>query len=483
MKTKYFFMEFADDKLLILFFTIASCLLLAFLVNFVLGIQTIYTQLFYIPILLAGIWYFSTLPSFQKEFVFVAIFIGALHLITTYTTLGYFVTGAFERYAIFIVVAYVIGHVSNKYAKGKKELQKSEERYRVLFESAKDGIFVEDLAGNIVDANQEACEMLGYAYDELIHLNVREIVPPEIAARESDFIQRIQETGLGVAEVENVRKEGTRIVIAMSATIVEISDKPHIIVIARDITKHKQMDEEREHLLKELEAKNTELERFTYTVSHDLRSPLFAIEGFARLLGKNLKEGKAEKVEKDLKQIEEGVTMMDRLLTDTLELSRIGRVANPSEDVPFGEIVQEALEQTTEQIKSSGVEISVAEDFPTVHVDRMRIVEVLVNLITNSINYMGEHPHPKIGIGHRLDPDSNETVFFVRDNGIGLDPSQHEKVFTLFYQVDKSSMGTGAGLAIVKRIIEVHGGRIWIESEKGKGCTVCFTLPNIFIKR
>jgi signal transduction histidine kinase len=233
----------------------------------------------------------------------------------------------------------------------------------------------------------------------------------------------------------------------------------------------------------ELEAKNEELEKFTYTVSHDLKAPLFTIQGFAGILRRHIERNEMEKVEKDLKQIEDGVTMMDRLLTDTLELSRIGRVANPPEDVPFGEIVQEALEQTTEQIKSSGVEVSVAEDFPTVHVDRMRMVEVLVNLITNSINYRGEHPHPKIDIGHRLDPDSNETVFFVRDNGIGIDPSRHEKVFTLFYQVDKSSMGTGAGLAIVKRIIEVHGGRIWIESEKGKGCTVCFTLPNIFIKR
>jgi signal transduction histidine kinase len=133
------------------------------------------------------------------------------------------------------------------------------------------------------------------------------------------------------------------------------------------------------------------------------------------------------------------------------------------------------LEQTAQQIKSSGVEITVAEDFPAVHVDRMRIEEVLVNLVINSINYMGEQASPKIDIGYRA--DDSETVFFVRDNGIGIDKSQHEKVFELFYTVDKSSKGTGAGLAIVKRIIEVHEGRIWIESEKGKGCSVCFTLP------
>ena len=242
-----------------------------------------------------------------------------------------------------------------------------------------------------------------------------------------------------------------------------------------DISWRKRADEERERLLKELEAKNTELERFTYTVSHDLRAPLITIQGFAEMLRKDLEQNEMEKVESDLKFIENGTAKMEHLLKDTLQLSRIGRVANPPEDVPFGEIVQEALEQTTGQIKSSGVEISVVEDFPTVHVNRMRIVEVLVNLITNSINYMGEQVRPKIDIGYRT--DDGGTVFFVRDNGIGIDKSQHEKVFEVFYQVDSSSKGTGAGLAIVKRIIEVHGGRIWIESEKGKGCIVCFMLP------
>jgi light-regulated signal transduction histidine kinase (bacteriophytochrome) len=149
---------------------------------------------------------------------------------------------------------------------------------------------------------------------------------------------------------------------------------------------------------------------------------------------------------------------------------------NPPKNVPFGEIVQDALEQAAEQIKSSGVEISVAADFPTVHVDRMRIAGVLVNLMVNSIKYRGKEPNPKIEIGHHR-AEGKETVFFVKDNGIGIDRSEHEKVFELFYKVNKKSKGTGAGLAIVKRIIEVHGGRIWIESEKGKGCTVCFTLP------
>ena len=243
---------------------------------------------------------------------------------------------------------------------------------------------------------------------------------------------------------------------------------------ALETWKRMQTEEERDRMYKELEAKNKELEKFTYTVSHDLNSPLLTIQGFISILREDIEQNERENIERDMMYIEKAATKMEKLLNNTLQLSRIGRVANPPEDVPFGEIVQEAQEQTFEQIRSSGVEISVADALPTVHVDRMRIAEVLVNLITNSINYMGEQPHPKIEIGYRR--DGEETVFFVRDNGIGIEKSQHEKVFDLFYTVDGSSEGTGAGLAIVKRIIEVHRDRIWIESGKGKGCTVCFTL-------
>jgi len=229
------------------------------------------------------------------------------------------------------------------------------------------------------------------------------------------------------------------------------------------------------------------MERFIYTVSHDLRSPLVTVSGFVGLLKEDLEKGAVQRAVSDLMTISEAVTKMDRLLLDTLELSRIGRVANPPEDVPFDQIVKEVLEQTSQRIKSRNVAVSVAQDTPKVHVDMPRIVEVLVNLIENCVKYMGDQERPTIEIGVRHDLEqaiffiedkgSIETVFFVKDNGIGLDPKEHEKVFGLFYKVNRQSEGTGVGLAIVKRIIEVHGGRIWIESELGKGCTVCFTLP------
>ena len=247
------------------------------------------------------------------------------------------------------------------------------------------------------------------------------------------------------------------------------------ITTALETWKRMEADWARDRMYEELEAKTKELERFTYTISHDLNSPLLTLQGFVSILRSDIEQNERANVERDLTYIEQAVTKLEKLLKDILQLSRIGRMVNPPEDVALDEIAEEAQAQMAEQLKTSGVELAVAEDCPTVHVDRMRIVEMLVALITNSIKFMGEQPHPKIEIGYRV--DGEETVFFVRDNGMGIDISQHERVFDLFSKLDSNSEGTGAGLAIVKRIIEVHRGRIWIESELGKGCTVCFTLP------
>lgn len=227
----------------------------------------------------------------------------------------------------------------------------------------------------------------------------------------------------------------------------------------------------------ELETKNAEMERFTYTVSHDLRSPLFTIQGFVGFLKEDLELEDSTRVEADVNMIEKAINKMDRLLRETLELSRIGRVINHPEEVSFGEIVQETLDQSSDKIKLSDTKIIMVEDWPIVQVDRLRMVEVLTNLIENSIKYASEKRHNKIEIGWQR--DGAETVFFLKDNGLGINPDQHDKVFDLFYKIDQNSEGTGVGLAIVKRIIEVHEGRIWVESEKEKGCTINFTLPVI----
>lgn len=231
-----------------------------------------------------------------------------------------------------------------------------------------------------------------------------------------------------------------------------------------------------ENIIAELEAKNAELERFTYTVSHDLKSPLITINGFLGLLEKDAAKGDTVRMKGDIQRIRGATEKMQQLLDDLLELSRIGRLVNPPEMIPLGELAREALALVAGQIAERGVQVGITPDLPVVHGDRPRLLEVLQNLIDNAVKFMGDQPEPRVEIGAKQ--TQGETVCYVRDNGMGIEPRYQDKVFGLFERLDKTTQGTGIGLALVKRIVEVHGGRIWVQSEGlGHGSTFYFTLP------
>ena len=233
---------------------------------------------------------------------------------------------------------------------------------------------------------------------------------------------------------------------------------------------------ERDELIRELESKNAELERFNYTVSHDLKTPLVTINGFLGYLEEDIASGDMERFKVDIKHIQDAVNKMHVLLNELLELSRIGRMMNPPETIPFATLAHDALDLVHWQIEAHSVMVDLDPNLPAVYGDRQRLTEVLQNLIDNAAKFMGEQPNPRIEIGQRGE-ENGKPVFFVRDNGIGIAPEHHERIFGLFDKLNPRTEGTGIGLAIVKRIIEVHGGRIWVESEAGKGATFCFTLP------
>jgi signal transduction histidine kinase len=244
----------------------------------------------------------------------------------------------------------------------------------------------------------------------------------------------------------------------------------------QDITDRKEVEAEREALISELEAKNAELERFTYTVSHDLKSPLITIRGFAGFLEKDALAGNVDRLRSDIARIVDATSKMQQLLDELLELSRIGRLMSPAEDVSFSKLAAEAVELVAGRIAQAGVQVEIAPELPVVHGDRARLVEVVQNLVDNACKFMGDQPQPCIEIGAR--EAGGEWAFFVRDNGIGIDPAYHQKVFGLFDKLDPQSEGTGVGLALVKRIVEVHGGRIWVESAGSRrGTTFWFTIP------
>jgi len=234
---------------------------------------------------------------------------------------------------------------------------------------------------------------------------------------------------------------------------------------------------ERASLINELEIQNAELERFTYTVSHDLRSPLVTIRGFLGYLRQDATSGDLTRFDKDMKRIANAVDKMQDLLNDLLELSRIGRVMNPPKDIPFGQIVRESIELINGALERGGVEVEVQSELPVIRGDQIRLVEVMQNLISNAIKFMGSQPQPRIEIGTAGPAADGNAIFFVRDNGIGIERQYQERIFGLFNRLDPDIDGTGIGLTLVRRIIEVHNGKIWVESQPGEGASFLFTLP------
>ncbi len=254
---------------------------------------------------------------------------------------------------------------------------------------------------------------------------------------------------------------------------VDVSSRDEIGVMAMSFNK---MTDNLKITINELEAKNIELERFVYTVSHDLKSPLITIKGFLGVLEKDFDKGVSGRIKDDIKRIYTAAERMEQLLKELLELSRIGRQVNPPEEVQMERLVREAMNLVDGQINKLGIQVKISPNLPAAFGDYSRLLEVYQNLIDNAVKYMGEQPSPQIKIGARQDRGKN--VYYVCDNGMGIDPCYHEKIFGLFERLDNNTEGTGVGLALAKRIIEVHGGRIWVESVgRGKGCTFYFIIP------
>ena len=355
-------------------------------------------------------------------------------------------------------------------------LQASELRYSRLLNLAPDAIFVHT-DGRITFANPATARMLGLnSPAEVVGRHVLEFAPPDLREQ---FAPRVKGSAGGDTSLVVVRSDGSRV--QLEAVGMSIEGPPDRkapvtrLVIARDVTERRRAETEREALIHALEAKNAELERFTYTASHDLRSPLVTIGSYLSHVEDAAARGDLKALAADVDRIRRAALRMDLLLKDLLELSRVGHVLAPPQPLPFGELAVEAVDLVRGRLAARGIEVDVEKELPVVHGDRGRLLEVLQNLIDNAAKFMGEQTAPRIAIGVRSGGD--ETVFFVRDNGTGIDPAHHERVFGLFDKLDPRGDGTGVGLALVKRIVELHGGRIWVESEGAlKGATFCFTL-------
>jgi len=352
--------------------------------------------------------------------------------------------------------------------------------FRTIVQTADEGIVIARPDGNYFFVNERMAEMLGYNQEEILGKSSIDFMYGN--SRDAVCTARKDLNGGRSlrGEFKFRRKDGSILWTQYSATPVFDSQERHVANFAMhtDITLRKQAEEEREHLIRKLEQKNAELERFTYTVSHELKSPLVTMRGFLNYLQNDLQQKKTDYLETDVARISSAVREMQDLLSEIVELSKIGLVVHPPELANLGDIAREAVKELESSITEQEATVLIDPALPDVWVDRIQAREILVNLIENAIKYRGDNPAPGIWIGQRADQDP--TVFFVKDNGIGIDPRYLTRIFNLFEKLDPHTEGSGIGLAIVKRIVEVHGGTVWAESEgHGKGSTFCFTLPGL----
>ncbi len=357
----------------------------------------------------------------------------------------------------------------------EEKLRESEERHRGLSEASLEAVMVHD-GGRIVDVNHALCELVGYSWHELIGRDGFQLIAPE--DREGVYRMLLTEYERP-REVTGLRRDGSRVPLEVRARSFPYRGQILSVVALRDISERARAEKVRESLIGDLEAKNAELERFTHTVSHDLKAPLITIRGFAQYLLRDLEEGRLEQVGSDASRIFEAAGQMQHLLDHLVALSRAGLGAAPPEPVPLDVVAVEALRLVEGRRAHTGVRVELASGLPVVFGDQARLVQVLQNLLENAVKFTAGVEEPLVTVRPGpLKEDEGEATIIVADNGKGIDPAHHNRVFGLFEKLDPACEGTGVGLAVVRRIVETHGGKARVESQgAGQGTEVWVTLP------
>ena len=363
-------------------------------------------------------------------------------------------------------------HDITEQGNAREALRQSEARLRAMLEAVPDMVFEIKRDGTIVQFIPSPVNEPLLPPEEFLGKTIAEILP-SIEKQTAFAIERALESGQVSAFEYQLPDKGE--IKTFEARITPVASDL-VVALVRDVSLNKWLILEREKLIEELEQKNAELERFTYSASHDLKSPLITIRGFLGFVREDAQAGNLTRLNKDIQRINDATEKMQRLLGDLLELSRVGRLNNKPELISTNGLVAEVIELLQGRISAGKINVQVADNLPSIFGDRSRIFEVFQNLIDNAAKFMGDQSNPLIEIGAQ-DPSNQKLIFFVRDNGIGISPQFKDKVFGLFDKLNVQTEGTGIGLALVKRIVEFHGGKIWVESEAGMGTTFFFTLP------
>lgn len=344
--------------------------------------------------------------------------------------------------------------------------------------NSSDAIYAISIDGQIQSWNPGAEKLYGYAQRDAIGRNISIIIPENKQNELNHLLNKVAK-GERIESLETKRQKKDKTVIDVSLTLSPIWDESGIVTsvsaISRDITFKKQVEEELRRYAEELALSNEELYVFSYAASHDLQEPLRSIQNFLETLNKKYKKRLGPEMEEQINAADDGVTRMYRLITDFLMYSRVGTERAIKEEVDCNLALKDAMANLELAIKESKANIK-QFTLPKIYGNFVQLTQVFQNLIANAIKYQGESK-PTIDIS--AEKKDGMWLFAVKDNGIGIEQWFSERIFIVFQKLHdhRKYPGSGIGLALCKRVIEKHGGKIWFESEVGKGTTFFFTLP------
>jgi PAS domain S-box-containing protein len=360
-------------------------------------------------------------------------------------------------------------------------LRESEERFRMLFQQAAVGINRLDPQERILEVNDKFCEILGYSREELLPLSLKDFTHPEDLPRERVEIARLLSREIPSYSIEKrcLRKDGRVIWVRVTSSLPSGRDRPieWRITVVEDITHDKQAEEALKRTAEELARSNQDLEQFAYVSSHDLQEPLRMVAGYLQLLSERYKGQIDAKADKYIAYAVDGASRMSTLIRDLLAYSRVSTRTEPMSPTSSQEALDFALKNLHSAIDESGAAVT-HDRLPVVRADKTQLTQVFQNLVGNALKFRDPDRPPRVHVAVR--EDQGQWLFSVADNGIGFEQQYEEKMFVIFQRLHGRANypGTGIGLAICRRIVERHGGRIWARGEPGQGSTFFFTLPS-----
>ncbi|MCG3130619.1 MAG: Adaptive-response sensory-kinase SasA [Phycisphaerae bacterium] len=361
-----------------------------------------------------------------------------------------------------------------------RERKRAEERFRIAVEAAPSATVMTDAQGRILLINAQTETMFGYQREELLGNAVETLVPRRFREAHPQFRgaffadPHARPMGAG-RDLYGLHKDGHEFPVEIGLNPIRTDEGLVVLASIVDITERKRAEASLQSAHDELLRRNEEMEQFTYTVSHDLKSPLVNLQGFAAYLARDVEAGRTDRIIEFTGHITHAVGKMRETIDALLEISRAGRVSSDAKPVHVRRLVDDWVTAHAESIARAGASVLVASESPVISFDPARLHEVLDNLLTNALKYGCPSPGGRIEVG--WERRGGEIRFFVRDHGPGIAPHHHKRIFELFQRLHRHPEGTGVGLSLVKRVIEHHRGRVWVESEEDRGACFWFSLP------